>query len=88
VKHSLPRARNPFEMLQTALDEGWLPIADIPLAGEGNFTVLTYSGLIRRAFNRRAVRHYRKADSWGPARATVVAVESGNYLAAIAWRWD
>lgn len=74
-------------MLEAALQNGWEPVETIALAGQGEFMVLTMSGLIRRAKNRKMYRRSRKADPWGPERASVVAVESGNYLAAIAWRW-
>ena len=61
---------------------------NIPLAGEGEFLVLTMSGLIRKAGNRKKFRRTRIADAWGPARTSVIGIASGNYLAAIAWKWE
>ena len=73
-------------MFEDALAQGWHPLDTIPLKGEGEFMVLTLSGLVRRARNRKDFRQHRQADGYGPARTTVCAVQSGNYLAAIAWR--
>ena len=87
VKHAIPKRRDPFEMLETALAGGWHSVANIPLKGEGAFMVLTLSGLTRLARNRKAYRKARPADGYGPMRTTVCAVETGNYLAAIAWKW-
>lgn len=86
MKHSTLEKRNPYAMLSSALLEGWETIDSIPVAGDGEFVVLTISGLIRTARNRNAVRKHRRADSYGPKRTTVVAVDSGNYLGAIAWK--
>lgn len=86
MKHSLPTRRNPFDMLETALQNGWQSVATLPVRGEGEFLVLTLSGLIRRARNRNTVRKFRRADGYGPARANVIGCETGNYLAAIAWK--
>ncbi|MFC6584516.1 hypothetical protein [Sulfitobacter aestuariivivens] len=74
-------------MQGSALSDGWNPIETIPLKGEGEFLVLTLSGLVRLARSRKSSRGGRKADGYGPARTTVNATETGNYLAAIAWRW-
>ena len=74
-------------MLEDALASGWSSVDDIPLRGEGEFLVLTLSGLIRRAKNRRDYRKIRRADGYGPRRLTVNAVDTGNYLGAIAWKW-
>jgi len=87
MHHSVPKKRDPFAMLDAALEAGWQPVDTIPLKGEGPFMVLTLSGMERLARNRREVRRVRPADGHGPARTTVGAVVSGNYLAAIAWRW-
>ena len=87
MKHTVPKRRNPYDMLNAALAEGWSGIETMPLAGEGEFLVMTMSGLIRLARNRRSFRSPRRADGYGPQRMTVTAVESGNYLAAIAWKW-
>jgi len=87
MKHSVPKRRDPYKMLQAALETGWSSVEDIPLKGEGLFMVLTVSGLVRYAKNRNKERRFRRADGYGPMRATVVAVDSGNYLGAIAWRW-
>ncbi len=74
-------------MLEDALDQGWHPIDTVPLRAEGAFMVLTLSGLTRLARNRKAFRNPRPADGYGPRRMTVSSVETGNYLAAIAWKW-
>ncbi|WP_299549952.1 hypothetical protein [uncultured Tateyamaria sp.] len=73
-------------MVEEAFASGWHGVDTIPLKGEGDFLVLTLSGLIRLARNRRDYRKIRKADGYGPMRLTVNAVESGNYLGAIAWK--
>ena len=86
MKHTIPTRRDPFEMLERALEDGWETVDTIPLSGEGEFLVLTMSGLIRLSRNRNSERKFRKADYYGPKRANVIAVESGNYLAAIAWK--
>lgn len=88
MKHTLPEKRDPFRMQEKALDEGWQTVESIPLRGEGEFMVLTMSGLIRKARQVRTHPRIKRADGYGPARVTVVGVETGNYLAAIAWRWD
>ncbi len=87
MKHTVIRKRDPNLMLQEALDEGWETIDTMPLRGEGVFLVLTVSGLVRLAHNRNMQRTARRADSYGPKRSSVIAEESGNYLAAIAWKW-
>jgi hypothetical protein len=87
MQHSIPKRRDPFVMVEEALAADWQPIDLLPLKGEGAFLVLTLSGLIRLARNRRETRHVRPADGYGPPRATVGAVVSGNYLTAIAWKW-
>ena len=87
MKHAVPSRRNPFEMQKDALATGWQSVETIPLRGEGEFLVLTFSGLVRLARNRRDVRRLRKSDSYGPNRVTVNSVETGNYLGAIAWKW-
>lgn len=87
LKHSLPKRLNPYQMAEEALASGWQSVDTVPLNGEGEFLVLTLSGLIRLAKNRRDYRKFRKADGYGPKRLTVNAVESGNYLGAIAWKW-
>lgn len=74
-------------MTAQALASGWKDVSSIPLKGEGVFLVLTLSGLVRRATNRRSYRKIRRADGYGPKRLTVNAVDSGNYLGAVAWRW-
>lgn len=81
------RTQDPYLILERARSQGWQSIETVPLAGDGVFQVVTIKGLVRLARNRSVVRKLRRADGWGPARATVVAVESGNYLGAIAWRW-
>ncbi|MBF9044125.1 hypothetical protein HKCCE4037_12355 [Rhodobacterales bacterium HKCCE4037] len=87
MKHSSPTRRDPHEMLRQALTEGWETVESMPLKGEGTFLVLTLSGLVRLARNRSDTRRERRGDAYGPARAPVIAEESGNYLAAIAWKW-
>ena len=87
MKSSDSEHRQPFKMLEEALAEGWLPIDSIPLAGEGEFLALTLSGLVRLVKNRKTDRKPRRADGYGPKRTSVNSVETGNYLAAIAWRW-
>lgn len=87
MKHALPTRRNPHQMAADALTSGWHSVDTVPLKGEGAFLVLTLSGLIRLAKNRRHYRKIRKSDGYGPERITVNAVESGNYLGAIAWKW-
>lgn len=85
--HDHPKKRDPNGMLSDALAEGWETVDTLPLRGDGIFMALTLSGLTRRAHNRNSVRKSRRADAYGPKRSTVVAVESGNYLSAIAWMW-
>lgn len=87
MKHAMPQRRDPKEMQRQALAEGWQPLSKIPKRGEGEYIVLTFSGLIRRARSHRLEPRIRAADGRGPERTTVVATESGNYLTAIAWRW-
>ncbi|NRB04154.1 MAG: hypothetical protein HRU30_12920 [Rhodobacteraceae bacterium] len=87
MKHAVPERRKPYKMLEQALADGWESVHNIPLKGEGEFVVLTLSGLIKLARNRKVHRITRKADGYGPARTTVVSVRTGNYLGAIAWRW-
>lgn len=87
MKHSVPKRRDPFKMLEEAIHNGWQAVDTIPLKGEGNFLVLTISGLTRLARNRKNFRNARRADGYGPMRTTVVGVESGNYLGAMAWKW-
>ncbi len=87
MRHSVPQKRDAYQMLSDALAEGWQTIDTLPLRGEGVFLVLTISGLIRHAHSRNAVRTSRRADAYGPKRSSVVAEDSGNYLAAIAWKW-
>ncbi|MCC1480139.1 hypothetical protein [Roseibaca sp. Y0-43] len=87
MKHVTPRRRDPFDMLDHALRTGWNTLDTIPLKGEGEFLVLTVSGLVRLARNARQQRNTRKADAYGPERTTVSSVKTGNYLGAIAWRW-
>lgn len=77
---------DPYTLVERAFEHGWQPIHSIPLAGEGEFTVLTLKGLVRRAKNRKTTRTFRRSDKYGPARTTVVSIATGNYLAAIAWR--
>lgn len=86
MKHSLPTKRDPFEMLATALQDGWHSVETLPVRGDGDFLVMTLSGLIRTARNRNLERRFRKADGYGPARANVISCKTGNYLAAIAWK--
>ena len=87
MRHSVPTRRDPFEMQEDALAQGWQAVNSIPLKGEGEFLVLTLSGKIRLARNRRETRNIKPADGYGPKRTTVGAVVAGNYLAAIAWKW-
>ncbi len=87
MKHAVPQRRDPFLLLERALEEGWHSVEDIPLKGSGDFFVLTLSGLTRLARSRQTTRRVRPTDGWGPARAVVVAAKSGNYITAIAWRW-
>lgn len=87
MKHANPERRDPYKMLDRALADGWNTVETIPLKGDGQFLVLTLSGLIRLAHNRKSFRIARKADGYGPQRTTVISVEKGNYLGAIAWRW-
>ena len=83
--HFIPSS-DPFALVETAFEQGWHSIHDIPLVGEGEFWVLTLKGLVRTAKNRKANRRFKRSDKYGPARTTVVSVLSGNYLAAIAWK--
>ena len=87
MKHETPTRRDPFRMLDEALRTGWNTLDNVPLRGEGEFLVLTVSGLTRLARNRKEFRNPRKADGYGPERMTVVSVETGNYLGAMAWKW-
>ena len=87
MKHTLPKRRDPHLMAAEALATGWNSVDTIPLKGEGEFLVLTLSGLVRRARNRREYRRFRKSDGYGPKRLTVNAIDTGNYLGAIAWKW-
>ena len=86
MQNAPPGRRDPYRILLNALAEDWQTIDTIPLKGEGPFWVLTLSGLVRLAHNRKSFRKARKADGYGPMRTTVVAVKSANYLAAIAWK--
>lgn len=86
MKHDLPKKHDPRAMLSEALVNGWETVDSVPLSGEGSFLVLTMSGLVRLARNRNLERTIRRADPYGPKRASVIAVDSGNYLAAIAWK--
>lgn len=88
MKHSIPKRRDTYEMLEQALTSGWQTVDTIPLKGEGEFMVLTLSGLTRLSRSRGFFRNIRKADSYGPKRISVNSVETGNYLAAIAWKWQ
>lgn len=83
----MPARRNPYDMLENAIKVGWHAVDNIQPAGEGEFLVLKMSGFIRRARSIKTSHRTRFADSCSPARMTIVSVESGNYLAAIAWRW-
>ena len=74
-------------MLAEALEDGWHSVETIPIKGDGDFLVITLSGLQRLARNRNQIRRYRKSDGYGPARANVISVGTTNYLAAIAWKW-
>lgn len=74
-------------MQAEALASDWRSVDTIPLKGEGEFLVLTFSGLHRVARNWKTQRKTKRSDGYGPARTMVRAVESGNYLAAIAWKW-
>lgn len=84
VHHS---TQDPYMLLERAISEGWSSVDTIPISGEGEFLVVTLKGLVRLARSRAARRICRRADGWGPKRSTVVAVETGNYLGAIAWKW-
>lgn len=88
MKHPDSEKRDPRAMLSDALANGWQTVDSVPVSGEGAFLVLTMSGLVRLARNRNKNRTARRADPYGPKRSNVIAVESGNYLAAIAWKWD
>ena len=77
---------DPYALVELALARGWRGMDSVPLRGDGPFMALTLKGLERQVRNRSAQRSLRRADAWGPARCSVIAVESGNYLAAIAWR--
>lgn len=74
-------------MLEMAQADGWHTVDTIPLNGDGEFLVLTLSGLIRLSRNTKHFRNARRADGYGPKRTTVISVETGNYLGAIAWKW-
>ena len=87
MKHEVPTRRDPFKMLEDALADGWQDVETIPVKGEGEFWVLTISGLVRLARNRNYYRRHRENDAYGPRRTTVCSVETGNYLGAIAWKW-
>jgi len=87
LKHTKPKRRDPFEMLEDGIQSGWQRLDTIPLKGEGEFLVLTVSGLIRLARNGKSGRKPRRADAYGPERMTVNSVKTGNYLGAMAWRW-
>lgn len=77
---------DPFALLELAQARGWHSVDTVPLRGDGVFMALTLKGLERRVRNRSTTRTLRRADAWGPQRCSVIAVESGNYLAAIAWK--
>lgn len=78
---------DPFALLEQSLMNGWQAVETIPLAGEGVFLALTITGIVREVRSRNTERRIRRADSYGPARASVIGVDTGNYLAAIAWKW-
>lgn len=77
---------DPFALLDMAQTRGWKAVDTIPLREDGPFMALTLKGLERLVRNRSETRILRRADGWGPARCSVIAVETGNYLAAIAWK--
>lgn len=77
---------NPYLLLELAEKSGWQSVETIPLRGDGPFMALTLTGLEREVRNRSKTLRMRRADAWGPARCSVISVESGNYLAAIAWK--
>ncbi len=83
----ITRRIDPFALLEEALNDGWQTVDTIPLAGEGMFLALTITGIQRVVRNRNSERRVRRADAYGPARASVIGVDSGNYLGAIAWKW-
>ncbi len=87
MKHYVPKRRDPFDMLEEAILEGWQSIDIVPLEGEGEFLALTLSGLVRLSRNRKPFRNPRRADGYGPKRMVVNSTKTGNYLAAIAWKW-
>ena len=87
MKHTVPKRRSVYEMRDWSLEAGWQSLETLPDYGAGDFMVLTFSGLVRRAHLTRANPRIRPADGYGPARVVVAGVQSGNYLAAIAWRW-
>ncbi len=78
--------RSAYELLDTAVARGWNRIETIPLFGQGSFMVLTLFGLIRRAQNMQTELRIHSADDHGPNRTSVVSLESGNALVAIAWK--
>lgn len=80
------RRVDPFALLDEALEDGWQTVHTIPVSGEGVFMALTITGIKRLVRNRNKERKLRRADSYGPARASVIGVETGNYLGAIAWK--
>ncbi|WP_298290564.1 hypothetical protein [uncultured Litoreibacter sp.] len=79
---------DPFALLEDALKNGWQTVETIPLAGEGMFLALTITGIVRLVRNRNSDRRVRRADAYGPARISVISVDRGNYLGAIAWKWN
>lgn len=81
------RYEDPYLLLERALEDGWQDIDTIPIAGDGEFLVITIKGLVRLARNRKKTRIARRADGWGPKRTTVASVKTGNYIGAIAWKW-
>ena len=86
MKYDLPERRDPYRMRERALSEGWQSVENIPGPVDGEFLVMTMSGLVRRARQIRNLPRIRLADGYGPQRVSVVGVASGNYLAAIAWK--
>ena len=86
LPHNTQTGQSAYDLLDKAVAQGWSSVETIPLFGQGSFMALTQFGLIRRAQNTQTERRIQSADRNGPNRTSVVSIESGNALVAIAWK--
>lgn len=87
MKHNIPERRDPFNILQRALSNGWSTMESVSGPDDGHFLVVTMSGLIRLAKNHRYVMRLKGQNGYGPAGVVVRGVATKSYHSAIAWKW-